>query len=87
MKLEIEIDKSCKNCKKGLIYFRKLHKQNKKAYMNVILHPIPKSDEELKKRRIKVVVLSPDYNAMGHLIHFHIFTEEDFLKGFKDGKE
>ena len=78
--MEINIDESCKHCKKGLMYLKKLNKQNKKAYMNFILHPIPKSDEEFKKRRIKGIVLSPDYNSSGHLTHFHILLEEDFLK-------
>lgn len=75
--IEIQIDDSCKLCKEGLKYFRKLHKQNKKAYMNVEIHPTPKSDEDLMKRIIWGLILTPDYNSAGHLTHFHIRKEHE----------
>ncbi len=72
MEIKIEIDDSCKHCKSGLSYLKRLYKQNKNAYMSFIIHPTPKSDEEMMKNKIKGITLIPDYNSAGHLTHFHI---------------
>lgn len=80
MEIKIQIDESCKHCKDGLKYFRKLHKQNKKAYGGYILHPISRLIKEKRdlgeKDRIKGILLTPDYNSAGHLTHFHIRKEQ-----------
>jgi len=76
MEIKVEVNNSCKNCKNGLAYLKKLYKQNKNAYMSFTLHPLPKSDEELMKRKIKGILLIPDYNSSGHLTHFHIEKEK-----------
>ncbi len=76
MEIKIEIDDSCKHCKIGLRYLNKLYKQNKKAYMGFIIHPAPKSDKEMMENKIPEIILTPDYNASGHLTHFHIRKQE-----------
>ena len=74
--IQISVDDSCKHCKKGLSYLKKLYKRNKNAYGSVILHPISRLIKEKRdlgeQDRIKGVTLIPDYNSEGHLTHFHI---------------
>ncbi len=72
MEIKIEIDDSCKHCKKALVYLNKLYQRNKNAYMGFIIHPTPKSDKEMMDKKIKGITLTPDYNSAGHLTHFHI---------------
>ena len=76
MEVKIEIDDSCKHCKSGLAYLKKLYRQNKNAYMGFIIHPTPKSDKEMMEKKIKGIVLTPDYNSEGHLTHFHIEKQQ-----------
>ena len=76
MEVKIEIDDSCKHCKKGLAYFKLLHKQNKNNYMGIKLLPFVKKDEDLVKRIITPIVLRPNYNSAGHLTHFHIEKQQ-----------
>jgi hypothetical protein len=77
--IKITINENCKSCKKGLSYFKKLHKRNKNAYGSFILHPVSRFIREKRdlgeQDRIRGVKLIPDYNARGYLTHFHI--EED----------
>lgn len=76
MEIKIQIDESCKHCKKGLTYLKKLYKQNKNAYGCYILHPVSRFIKEKrdlgKQDRIKGIILIPDYNSHGYLTHFHI---------------
>ena len=72
MEIKIEIDDTCKHCKSGLNYFKKLNKQNKDNYMGIKLFPVVHKDEDLIKRILKGIVLTPNYNSCGHLTHFHI---------------
>ena len=79
--IKIQIDESCKHCKKGLAYLNKLYKRNKNAYGSFILHPISRLIKEKRdlgeQDRIKGITLRPDYNSEGHLTHFHIEEEKD----------
>ena len=79
--IKIQIDESCKHCKKGLAYLKKLYKRNKNAYGTFILHPISRLIKEKRdlgeQDRIKGIILRPDYNSEGHLTHFHIEEEKD----------
>jgi len=78
--IKIQIDETCKHCKKGLIYLKKLYKRNKNAYGTFILHPISKLIKEKRdlgeQDRIKGIILRPDYNSEGYLTHFHIEEEK-----------
>ena len=79
--IKIQINESCKYCKKGLTYLKKLYKRNKNAYGTFILHPISRLIKEKRdlgeQDRIKGLILRPDYNSEGHLTHFHIEEEKD----------
>lgn len=77
MEIEINIDEDCKICKKALKHFNKLHKRNKNAYASFIIRPLPKSNEEWVKNKIKGLTLIPDYNSSGYLTHFHIDIEKE----------
>lgn len=78
--IKIQINESCKHCKKGLAYLKKLYKQNKNAYGNFILYPVSRLIKEKRdlgeQDRIKGIILRPDYNSEGHLTHFHIEEEK-----------
>lgn len=80
MKIEINIDSSCKKCKDGLKYFNHLRKPNKNAYMQFILHPVSRFIERNRdlgeEDRIPALILHPYYNYAGQLTHFHISKEE-----------
>lgn len=79
MELKIQIDESCKHCKKSLSYLKKLYRRNKKAYGDFILHPISKFIKRGRdlgeEDRIKGLILRPDYNSEGYLTHFHLKEE------------
>lgn len=78
--LVVPIDDGCEHCKKALRYFTDLHKNNDKAYGGFILHPIERFIEEGRdlddRDRIPGVIIRPDYNSAGHLVHFHIEIEK-----------
>lgn len=78
--IKITIDENCKFCKKTLIYFKKLHKRNIKAYGSFILHPLSRFVKENRdlndSDRIKGIKLTPDYNSDGYLTHFHMLKEK-----------
>ena len=76
MEIKIKIDSSCKHCKAGLVYFKKLHKQNKNAYLGYKIKPNSKGEQEA----INGIVLTPDYNSCGHLTHFHIRKQKKPVK-------
>ena len=72
MHIEINIDEDCKNCKKSLKYFNSLLKQHKKCYANMNM---------VNYTLLNGIYLSPDYNCMGHLTHFHIEkADSEFLE-------
>jgi len=73
MKIEINTDDSCKFCKEGIKHLKKLWKRNRDAYACYILHPLPKTDKDFLGRKIKGIVLTPDYNTEGHLTHWHVW--------------
>lgn len=77
MEVKIQISESCKKCKEAFKYFKKLHRQNKKAYGGFIIKPTPKSDKEFMSNRIRGLILTPDYNSGGHLTHFHMSIEQN----------
>lgn len=78
--IRILIDDSCDDCKKGLVYLKKLHKRNRKAYGCFILHPMSRFIKEKRdlgeQDIIKGLTLRPDYNSSGYLTHFHIEKEK-----------
>ena len=63
MQIKINIDDSCKLCKKGLKYFKSLHKRHKDNYVNINMKTY---------KFINSLVLIPDYNSEGYLTSFHI---------------
>lgn len=78
--LKFEIDEDCKHCKEVLKYLKELKKRNEKAYGPYILHPISKFIKEGRdlgsEDRIPGITLTPDYNSLGYLTHFHVQKEE-----------
>ena len=84
MEIKINIDESCKHCKEGLVYLKKLYKRNKNAYGSFILHPISRLIKEKRdlgeEDKINGINLIPDYNSSGYLTHFHIEENRNKLK-------
>jgi hypothetical protein len=79
MEIKVNINESCKNCKRSLIYFKTLQKKHKKYYANMNM-----KDYTL----INSICLAPDYNCSGHLTHFHIEkASKEFLKMMIKGIE
>lgn len=76
MKIEIEINESCKICKKELKYFKLLQKRHKGFYANMDMKTY---------KLLNGIILSPDYNSEGYLTHFHITqaSKEHLLKVIK----
>jgi hypothetical protein len=76
MKIEIEINESCKNCKKELKYFKLLQKRHKSFYANM----------DMKTYKLLTgILLNPDFNSEGYLTHFHIIKadKDNLLKTIK----
>ena len=90
MEIKIQINESCKHCKEGLKYFKKLQKRNKKAYGSYILHPVSRFIKEKRdlgeQDKINGIKLTPNYNSSGYLTHFHI-EEEKSSSNTKKSKE